>query len=564
MSYEKTHWENTPSEESPINAQNLNHLEDGVENNDQRITVLEGRPLAHKILDKIGSLLTQRGKLQFTGIATVTDNAPNDKTIVNIPSSLSAYTNDAGFITNTVNNLTNYYLKSETYTQAEVNALISAIVTLNILVVQTLPTQDISTTTIYLVPKATAETQDVYDEYIYVNNAWEHIGSTQVDLSNYYTKTEADNLLGNKVDKVTGKQLSTEDFTSALKSKLEGIASGAEVNVQANWNETDNTSDAYIQNKPTIPSATSDLTNDSNFVSDANYTHTDNNYTTTEKNKLSGIEAGAQANVQADWNQTDNTADDYIKNKPTIPDAQIQSDWSQTDTSAKDYIKNKPTIPSDADDIDYDNTTSGLTATNVQDAIDEVANGSGSGGHTIWNRIKTALTQRTNLWFKDANVTDDSTDSATAIEIITSTTGSAFDALPTDGSADGCFEINDEDMIPIDAYGIGYGQGSVGSALDTLNSELFLSYKGYMGFEPVPSLNFNDYKTSGWYRNGGTNQSGTQNAPHSADNGYMLVISSGSDSRTVYQFWFSIYRGTGVVMRKCYQDTWDSWRTVIS
>lgn len=34
-----------------------------------------------------------------------------------------------------------------------------------------------------------------------------------------------------------------------------------------------------------------------------------------------------------------------LTNTPTIPDAQIQSDWNQTDNTAKDYIKNKPTIP---------------------------------------------------------------------------------------------------------------------------------------------------------------------------------------------------------------------------
>ena len=68
-----------------------------------------------------------------------------------------------------------------------------------------------------------------------------------------------------------------------------------------------------------IPANTSDLTNDSDFVSDASYVHTDNNYTSTEKSKLSGIAAGAEVNVQSDWNQTTTTADDYIKNKPTIP-----------------------------------------------------------------------------------------------------------------------------------------------------------------------------------------------------------------------------------------------------
>ena len=42
---------------------------------------------------------------------------------------------------------------------------------------------------------------------------------------------------------------------------------------------------------PTPPTKTSDLTNDSNFVADASYVHTDNNYTATEKNKLSGLVA---------------------------------------------------------------------------------------------------------------------------------------------------------------------------------------------------------------------------------------------------------------------------------
>ena len=198
---------------------------------------------------------TKTGEISIDGVST-------DMYAPTPPVKVSDLTNDSGFITNTVNNLTNYYLKSETYTQAEVDALISAIVTLNILVVQTLPTQDISTTTIYLVPKQTAETQDIYDEYIYVNNAWEHIGTTQIDLSNYYTKSEINTLLADKVDKVAGKQLSTEDFTSTLKTKLDGIASGAEVNVQSDWSQSDNTADDYIKNKPSIPTALSDLTED--------------------------------------------------------------------------------------------------------------------------------------------------------------------------------------------------------------------------------------------------------------------------------------------------------------
>lgn len=40
---------------------------------------------------------------------------------------------------------------------------------------------------------------------------------------------------------------------------------------------------------------------------------------TDNTNKLAGIEAGAEVNVQSDWNEADSSADDYIKNKPIVP-----------------------------------------------------------------------------------------------------------------------------------------------------------------------------------------------------------------------------------------------------
>lgn len=51
-----------------------------------------------------------------------------------------------------------------------------------------------------------------------------------------------------------------------------------------------------------------------------------NDYTTDEKNKLAGIPADAAANVQADFAQTDTSADDYIKNKPVFPDVSEKAD----------------------------------------------------------------------------------------------------------------------------------------------------------------------------------------------------------------------------------------------
>lgn len=58
-------------------------------------------------------------------------------------------------------------------------------------------------------------------------------------------------LLAGYVAVQSGKGLSANDFTDALKQKLLGIADNAQVNVQSDWNAT--SGDAFIKNKPTIP-----------------------------------------------------------------------------------------------------------------------------------------------------------------------------------------------------------------------------------------------------------------------------------------------------------------------
>lgn len=68
-------------------------------------------------------------------------------------------------------------------------------------------------------------------------------------ITDAYTKTEMNTSLNNKVDKVSGKVLSTNDYTTAEKNKLAGIAAGAEVNVNADW--TAASGDAQILHKPT-------------------------------------------------------------------------------------------------------------------------------------------------------------------------------------------------------------------------------------------------------------------------------------------------------------------------
>ena len=71
-------------------------------------------------------------------------------------------------------------------------------------------------------------------------------------------------------------------ITGGERTKLTGIEIGAEVNVKANWNESDSASDAFIQNKPTL------------------------------------APSNAEQNVQANWSESDNTSDAFILNKPSV------------------------------------------------------------------------------------------------------------------------------------------------------------------------------------------------------------------------------------------------------
>ena len=73
---------------------------------------------------------------------------------------------------------------------------------------------------------------------------------TALNIGQYAKTSDVNASLSNKVDKVSGKGLSTNDFTTALLNKLNGIAAGAEVNVQSDWNAT--SGDAFIKNKPTL------------------------------------------------------------------------------------------------------------------------------------------------------------------------------------------------------------------------------------------------------------------------------------------------------------------------
>ncbi len=65
---------------------------------------------------------------------------------------------------------------------------------------------------------------------------------------------------------------------------------GSGTQVQTDWEQDDEEAVDFLKNKPTIPTKTSDITNDSNFIIDASYVHTDNNYSNTEKQKVADCE----------------------------------------------------------------------------------------------------------------------------------------------------------------------------------------------------------------------------------------------------------------------------------
>lgn len=97
----------------------------------------------------------------------------------------------------------------------------------NFQIVDSLPTENISTSTIYLVPSTKPEAENIYDEYIYVNNKWEHIGSTSIDLSDYVTKTFFDQNVGNATKNYIDAQLSGKADASALNAKLDKVTDGS-------------------------------------------------------------------------------------------------------------------------------------------------------------------------------------------------------------------------------------------------------------------------------------------------------------------------------------------------
>jgi hypothetical protein len=159
----------------------------------------------------------------------------------------------------------------------------------------------------------------------------------QVASSQFITTDELDTALNDKVDKVSGKQLSTEDFTSILKNKLEGLS---------NYDDT------------TINNAISGLQSQINTLVSGNASTAIESFNEiiaflngiTDSQSLDSIIASIEQQIAGKMDKVTlakvATSGSYsdLTNKPTIPAEQVNADWNATSGKAK--ILNKPTIPS--------------------------------------------------------------------------------------------------------------------------------------------------------------------------------------------------------------------------
>ena len=248
-----------------------------------------GSAINDGITTSIASLLTQGGLAAASDLTTHVNDSSIHYTMGDISitkSQISDLSLDFASITSKPTTISGYGI-TDAYTKSEVETKI----------VQLAPATDIS---------GKADITYVDSQIATLTNLAPTTLNTFKEIADQLVTDEGavsalTTVVAGKVDKVSGKGLSTEDYTTAEKTKLAGIASGAEVNVNADWNST--SGDSQILNKPTTISGFSitdaytktevdnSLSNKVDKVSGKGLSTED--YTTVEKTKLAGIAANA-------------------------------------------------------------------------------------------------------------------------------------------------------------------------------------------------------------------------------------------------------------------------------
>lgn len=159
-------------------------------------------------------------------------------------------------------------------------------------------------------------------QYARQNGVWSVVNIPEVDFTEVY------NAIDTKVDKVEGKSLSTNDYVTADKTKVTNIN---EVIEAATKNITATDISITLDKRNLVTNVVEDI----ELNIPASTTALAGLMLPADKIKLNGIAAGAEVNVNADWNATEGDA--QILNKPTL--ATVATSGSYND------LTGKPTIP---------------------------------------------------------------------------------------------------------------------------------------------------------------------------------------------------------------------------
>lgn len=137
---------------------------------------------------------------------TITDKAVD----ITVPTATSELTNDSGYTTSSEVEALGYITESEVeakgyQTSSDVSTAITSalgdITSLSYSVVTELPATG-EAGVIYLIASSTTSDNNIYDEYIYVNSAFEKIGSTEIDLSSYVQTSDLTAITNAEIDEI--------------------------------------------------------------------------------------------------------------------------------------------------------------------------------------------------------------------------------------------------------------------------------------------------------------------------------------------------------------------------
>lgn len=158
------------------------------------------------------------------------------------------------------------------------------------------------------------------EQYARQNGVWSVVNIPEVDFTEVY------NAIDTKVDKVEGKGLSTNDYVTADKTKVTNIN---EVIEAATKNITATDISITLDKRNLVTNVVENI----ELNLPASTTALAGLMLPADKIKLNGIAAGAEVNVNADWNATEGDA--LILNKPTIPTVDVNKEYVDTQLATK-------------------------------------------------------------------------------------------------------------------------------------------------------------------------------------------------------------------------------------